>query len=793
MFTAVTVLTLGLGAGVVTGLFAVVDAVLLHPVAEEQDRVVRVWMHDVQRGLDRHPIAYPEFLDLQRETRVFERLAAINYANAMSAAVIIGEQPVRVALTPVSSTYFSAMNGGQPMLGRWLQAADEHEGAEIAAVVSEPFWRRHAAANPGLVGQRLRWSGSDRTLIVVGIAPGSLDYPVGTDLWVPITRFFATAAQSHIDVTSRRSAQFELIGRLAPGRSVGDARAELDVLHRRLAARFPDDYDVMRPVVTPILDTVVGDSRQVLLFLLAAAALVFVIAGVNVATLLMMRAADARREFAMRVALGATRRHLASQALAESLVLGLLGVLAALLAADVFLPLVRWLAPGVPRIDRAGVNLQVAGFCALAGCAWVLALGTAPAWTHRHLSAAAAGALDRSFGGSGVVRGLRAFTIAQIAAAVLVSIAAGLLVRSFGRLSDIDRGFDASRLAVVTILLPDSRYPDARARLAFYDELLPRVAAVPGVIAAAPVHLAPGTGTTGLSAGMIFEGQSDAEAAKNPWATWEPVTPTYFRTLGIPIVRGRGFTDADSRDGAKVAVVSEAVARRYWPDRDPVGKRLQFTSQFEWVTVVGVAADVRYRELTRPWLTVYFPAAQFFFFSPGSLVVRASGAPESVIPAIREVIRAQEPHIPLESATTMDTLLARELARPRAALTVAALFAGLAIVLAAIGVYGVVSYEVRARRRELAVRAALGAAPRSLSRAVVLQSLSLGAAGILCGVAVAAASTRMLRSLLFEVDPGDPGIFASGALAVLVTVALASYIPARRAASADPLQVLRTE
>jgi putative ABC transport system permease protein len=299
----------------------------------------------------------------------------------------------------------------------------------------------------------------------------------------------------------------------------------------------------------------------------------------------------------------------------------------------------------------------------------------------------------------------------------------------------------------------------------------------------------------GLSAPMVFDGQTPEQGRTNPWSAWEPVLPSYFRTLGIPIVRGRGFTDADRRGGAPVAIVSEAVARNYWPGQDPLGKRVQLVadSEFPRMSVVGVAADTRYRELTKPWMTVYFPADQSFYFQAASLVVRTASAPDPLVPAIRQVIRTLEPGATVESVATMDTLLARELSRPLIALTVTGIFALVAIVLAAVGVYGVMSYEVRQRRRELAVRSAIGATPADIFRAVVRRSLIVGAAGASAGLVVAASVTRALRSLLFEVQPVDPGVFLTGAGLLLGVVLMAAYFPARRAAGADPVAALRTE
>jgi putative ABC transport system permease protein len=390
-------------------------------------------------------------------------------------------------------------------------------------------------------------------------------------------------------------------------------------------------------------------------------------------------------------------------------------------------------------------------------------------------------------------RALRVFTIAEIAAALVVAVGAGLLVRSFAHLSGIDRGVASDQLEVVRINLPKLRYPDAASRLAFFEQLLPRVTAIPGVVAATTDHTGPGVGSTGLSAGMVFEGQTAEEAKRNPWAGWEPITPSYFQTMGIPIVRGRGFTAVDRSDGSGVAVISEAVARRYWPGQDPIGKRLRLEAEVPWVTVVGVAADTRYRELRRDWLTVYFPAPDFFFFDPGCLVVRAKVAPVALVPALRAIIRAQDPNAAVVSVATMDAELAKELARPRTAVTVTGLFALMAVGLAWLGVYGVISYEVLQRRRELAVRSALGASPSRIFKDVVGRSLTLGLAGIALGGLAAALLTRSLQSLLFEVVPGDPASFAAGGGLLLAAVLLAALVPARRAAAADPVTALRIE
>jgi putative ABC transport system permease protein len=792
VFTAIAVLTLGLGIGVVTALFAIVDAVLLHPIVPDHDRVVRISKLDRQRGDFPYSLSLPEFRAWRDQSRSFEVLAAVDHAATGPQPITLGDQTSPVVLAPVSADFFRVIQHSRPLLGRWFQASDENPGAEVVAVVSERFWRRVSGGDPAFVGRRLTWAGN-RTLLVVGVAPAVVDYPLGTDMWAPAATIFDGAA-GRFDAKKPNFFQFELIGRLAAGVSVEQARSELSVIHRRVAEEFPDDYSVMPVVVQPLLDTVVGTSGQILLVLFVSAGLVFAIAGVNVAALLLMRAADRRTEMAVRVALGAGFGRLLRQTATEGLVLAVLGAVCGLLVASALVDMAQWLAAGeVPRVELAAVDFRVLAFCVVAALAWVLTLGMVPGLTHARTRTVPG--IEHSFRGARGTRGLLVFTIAEIAAAVVVAIGAGLLVRTFAQLQAIDRGFSSSNLVLVSLLFPDSQQRDARAMVGFYDRLLPQVEALPGVVSATPVHVRPGTGALGLSAPMLFEGQSKEEAKTNPWSSWEPVVPSYFRTFGIPIVQGRAFNAADRRDGAPVAIVSEAVARRYWPGQDPVGKWLQFVDEPEWprVTVVGVARDTRYRELTKSWMTVYFPADQFFFFQASSLVVRTESTAEALLPAIRDRVQDLEPGATVSSTAMMDALLARELSRPLTAAMVTGLFALMAIVLAAVGVYAVMSYEVRQRRRELAVRCAIGATPADILRSVLGRTLLIGSTGALAGLAIAGAVTRSLRAVLFEVQPVDSGTFLTGALVLLVVVLLSAYFPARRAAGADLVTGLRTD
>ena len=786
------VLTLSLGIGAVTALFAVVDTVLLGPIVPAQERVVVVSKLDTRRGAFPVPLSLPEFKTWRDESRSFEATAAVDHAATGTTTVTIEGRLSPVRLAPVSADFFRVVYAGQPLFGRWLRAEDEQVGAELVAVVSERFWRRATGGDPTLIGRRLSLAG-DRRVLIVGIAPATVDYPIGTDLWAPAAAVF-DGRPGRFDAASRTFAQFELLGRLAPRVSIDQARAELSIVHRRVLDQFPNDDLTMEVAIEPLVDFVVGNSRQMLLGLSGAAALVFITAGVNVAVLLLMRGASRRREIAVRVALGAGWGQLVRQSTIEACILGIGGAAGGAFFARVLLAAVQWLAPGdMPRIELASIDLRVLTFCATAALAWVLTLGTVPVWAQRRLTRATVP--DLSLRSTSGTRGLVAFTAAQIAAGVIVAIGAGLLIRTFAHLQAIDRGFDSRQLTLVSMLLPESRQRDPRALLAMYSDLLPRIRALPGVSEVSPVHVGPGSGSFGLSAPMVFEGQSLQDAKKNPFSTWEPILPSYFRTLGVPIVNGRAFTDADRRGGAPVAIVSESVARRYWPGQDPLGKRVRFVdaSDWPWVTVVGVAADTRYRELTKSWMTVYFPADQFFYFQAASLAIRGSSPPSALAANVQQLLRTIEPAATVDSARPMQALLDRELARPFTALTVIGVFALMAIVLAAVGVYGVTSNEVRLRRRELAVRSAIGASPRDIFGAVLQRGAIVGAIGAAAGVVVATMATQGLRSLLFDVQPLDPLVFASGAGTLVIVVVLATLLPARLAAATDPAVVLRAE
>jgi putative ABC transport system permease protein len=796
LFTLSTVVTLGLGIGLVTGFFAIVHAVLLQPLAPHGDTVVRIWKVDADRSLARFPISYPELKLWRDSAKSVQALAAIRYAETSAGAVIVDNEPAPLTLAPVSADFFKVVHGGSPLVGRWFTAADEGNADELAAVVSERFWRRLSGGDPSFVGRRLLFPGGKRALVVVGVAPDNLEFPNETDAWVPLDGYFRPepGGIDGLDIRSRRFWNFHFVARLRPGVTIDEARAELDVLSRGIATQFPDDLRVMPIEVEPLLDATLGTLRPLTLLLFAGAALVFLAAGGNVAALLVMRAATRTREIAVRIALGAGRFRIARQVIAESLLVGAAGALCGMGIAQLCVVLAKTVASTqVPRLGNAAIDGAVLTFCVLATVGWVVTLGTMPLWRGRSANALEltphlATRTTRSH------RTLRVMIVAQVIAAVIVATAAGLLVRSFSRLLAVDRGFDVSRLAVLELLLPELQQSQtAGERAAFFSRLIPAIAALPGVEAATTVHLGPGTAQAGLSARMMFQGQAPAEARNNPYATFEPVLPAYFETLGIRMREGRAFTESDDHDAPAVAIVSESVARRYWPGQNPIGKRLQFLEQSPWTTVVGVAADTRYRELTRDWLTVYFPARQFSFFWPGAVVVRTTGDAGARLNDIRRALQTAAPGLTVHEAATMEQLVAKEVVRPRTAVAVAIIFTAMAILVAAIGVYAVFAYDLTHRGRELAVRAALGASPRRIVIDVLRTSLALGAIGAVAGLVAASLLTRSLQAILFEVTPLDAASFAAAGIGLLAVVVAASTLPARRAARINPVSLLRTE
>ena len=546
-------------------------------------------------------------------------------------------------------------------------------------------------------------------------------------------------------------------------------------------------------VATPLIDTVVGHVRPTLLLLLAGAALVFLVAGANVAILLLMRAESRRVEMAVRSALGATRGQLLRQTVIEAAVLGGAGVGGALILGRGLLALTSIVDPGqVPRIDEASLGPEVMAFTVVAMTTWVLAFGTAPAWQARVGRLRGFLAHRSADPPHGTGRRLQVMAAAQIGFAVVVLVSAGLLTRSLWQLQSIDRGLETDGVVTTRILLPWQRYGTPDQVRAFYDRAVEAVERLPGVVSAAPFHLPPGTGTIGLSSPFQFEGQTPDRVGDERVGQLGYRHAALLRDDGDPDrerarLREHRYRRSATRGDREREHRGALLARE-----EPIGKRVRISPRFEWATVVGIAADLRYRELTNNWMTVYYPAAQSFHFDAGNLAIRTERPPSTLLRAVRDAIRAVEPAIPVDALTPMDELLGAELARPRLAVRISIAFALVTLALITVGLFGTVSFDARQRRVEMAIRSALGASPRALGRLVAGRGLRIAAAGVVTGLAATALGARALAAVLFGVAPLDPVTLATVAGGLALLALAACWIPARQAASTDPSEAIRS-
>ncbi|HET9986740.1 MAG TPA: ABC transporter permease [Longimicrobiales bacterium] len=792
--TLVAGLTLALGIGANTAMFTVVNRVLLRPLPYPHgERIVQLYGHD--RGGEDGPFSGPDYLDVKRAARSFGFLAA---ASGGVRTLTGAGDPERVRGQNVSPEYFEVF-GVAPRLGRTFLAEAGAAPAGRQAVLSAGFWKRRFGADPGIVGRTLTLDGEPWT--VVGVMPEGFGPLDETDVWtlqtgaVPASPFTAER-----NLEAERGARYlVVVGRLRPGVTVERAEAELAGIQRGLSATYPDAEAGRALSAVPLRETLVGQSRKPLLLLLGAVGLVLLIACSNVANLLLAQSTARQREVTIRAALGASAERLLRQFLTESVLLGLIGGAAGLALASLAVPLLERLVPGdATSFANAGVDASVLGFTLVVSLLAGLAFGITPALQASRLDMS--GALRE--GGRGSSEGasrhrIRTILVAsQVALSVMLLIGAGLLMRSLQRLTAVDPGFQPERVLAVGLALPQPQYGASAKQTDFYRRLLERVRALPGVDAAGAVYPIP---LTGSSAGATFSiGGRPAlprgtNAAGLAWAT-----PGYFATMGTALVEGRAFTDDDREGTPPVVVVNRALARRFFPGQAAVGQRIKLTDEpadtsAPWMTIVGVVADTRPERLDKaPEPALFIPHRQ----NPWpmmSLVLRAHAAPGAVLAAVRREVAALDPNLPVDRVQRLSDVVARSVAEPRFRSLLLGLFAALALVLAAVGIYGVISFTVAQRTREVGVRMALGASPRAVVALFVRRGLRPVILGLLAGTAASLALARVLRGLLFGVEATDPVTFL-GVVVVLGAVALAAcYIPARRATRVQPAAALNSD
>ena len=788
-FTAVALLTLALGIGATTAIFSVVNAVVLRPLPfPRSDRLVLVYENNVQRGWMTFAVAAANYADWARDARTFESLAAMRGG---SAALIVDNIAEQVPATSATAELFRVF-GGVTAHGRAFVDGDDAPNAQPIAVIGYGLWQRRFDGDPGVIGRVVTIN--DRPTQIVGVmARGFGRGNPDTDLWLPLTIDRLRA--------ERGGRTLNVVGRLAEGAEVDGARAEMTAIAARLSRAFPAENSGWGVTLVRLEDAVVGSSvKRALYVLFSAVGFVLLIACVNVANLLSARGVARHRELAIRGALGASRLRVVRQLLTESLVLagagGVLGLFLATWGADLLLAL----APaGIPRIDEVGLDGRVLAAGIAATLAAAVIFGLAPALQSSALRPDdALKATARGGSHPGRRRLSHVFVVAEVALAVVLVVGAGLLLRSLIRLTNQPIGFDSDRSLVFSLSLPDARYPSADAVSAFHHHLLERLRSLPGVAAAGATHALPFSGMDSVR-GFVRDGEP-RDAVEPPTSEYRLVTPGYFAAMGIPIKRGREFTDADVAGQPGAIVVNEAFARQYLSG-DPLGQRIRQAGSVElpWLTVVGVAGDVRHFGLAadiRP--EMFWPAAQATWGATLNrhrraltFVVRTHGDPVSMLPAIRLQVAALDPNRPVVSPRPMTALISSSAGIPRFSAVLLGVFAMVGLVLAAAGVYGVMSYTVAAGRREMGIRLALGARPSMLLALVLRGGVSLAALGGTLGLIAAWLLGDALQPQLFKTPPHDTVTFAATAGVLLVVAFVACYVPARRAGRVDPIEALR--
>ncbi len=778
--------SLALGIGATSAIFSVAYAVLVRPLPyPEADRLVTVW--ETMPGNDTRLVAPGNYLDWHAEAKSFAALAAYSGTEVNVAGA--GEAE-RVPGLTVSGEFFQ-MLGVDAEVGRLFTAADD-EGSDRIVVLSAGFWRRRFGADPGIVGRVIRLD--DVAYTIVGVADFRFHEPA--ELWRLADRGVPTLGGLPRDVARGRDIHIiEVVGRLKLDVTIERAESELQTIAARLAAAHPATNTGLGVNVVPLRETVVGDTRPAILLLSSAAGLLLLIACANVANLLLARSAARRRELAVRVALGAGRARLARQLFAESLALAIAGGLLALGVARLALSALLRLAPeDVPRAAEIGLDPAVLGFTALASLGTGLLFGLAPAVSASTPPAAALHDASRAVaGGRRGSRLRRALVVSELTLAQVLLGAAGLLIVSFVRLAATDAGFAPGGLLTMQVALTAEKYGDPARREQFYDAVLRELRGLPGVSAAGSVMVLPIEGSR--NRGFWIVGRPDPPPGQNLSVDFQIVSDDYFQTLGVPIVRGRGLTAADGRTAAPVVVINLAMASRFWPGEDPIGKQIRFGLAAPR-TIVGIIGDVRHRGLHRPADPQAFLSYRQDFeplWKSAALAVRTAGDPASLASAARGAVAKIDPDQPVGRVRTMEEVVARSVAPRRFTMTLASALAALAAALAAVGTYGLLAWLVASRRREIGIRMALGAAPRSILGMIVRQALGLAGVSAALGLIGAFAVGRSMRTLLFATAPTDPLTLGAVTIGLGLLALVASAVPALRAARVDPALTMRNE
>jgi putative ABC transport system permease protein len=796
-FTLIAVITLALGVGANTAIFSVVNAVLLRPLPyAEPGRLVALWESNTRRLEARSAISYPNFFDWRAQSKSFERMASY-YANDLALTGIATSVNLRGAV--VSPDLFATL-GVKPQLGRWFVSGEEKPGNRVA-IIGHSLWRRQFGGDPNVVGRAVTLGG--RQFNVVGVMPAGFQFPIEAqpvEVWVTSSIDGEKADPKETAQNEQRGAHFlQAVGRLNPGVTLEQAQAEMNVIGANLEKQYPDSNTRHGVKLVHYHDDLVHDYSEALWLILGAVGCVLLIACANVANLLLARATARYKEIAVRAALGASRRRVVRQLLTESLLLslggGLLGLLSAWWGTEA---LVKLIPEEAPRLAEINIDRRVFGFTLLISVVTGVVFGLAPALQASKVE------LTESMkegsrsagpgGGRGRMRG--ALIVAEIAIALVVLIGAGLLLQTFRKLQQVDLGFDTRNVLTASVTLNDARYPKPEQAAAFFQNLLGRVKSLPGVEAASAVVPQPLSGDTFVFSFEI-EGRNIPKGER-PSSHFRAISLDYFSVMKIPLLAGRAFTERDDAHSPGVLIVNETFAKRHFPNENPIGKHVKPGISLEgepvWREIVGVVKDVKHRQsLSHDYEPEYYaPHAQMPINSM-NLVVRTTNDPRGLASAIQREVQSLDRNIPVYRIRTLEQYLGVAVAQPKFNALLLGLFAGLALLLTAVGLYGVMAYSVVQRAQEIGIRIALGARTGDVLKMVLRQGLKLTAVGLAIGLAAAWALTRYMQSLLFGVKAADPLTFVAIALLLIAAALVACWIPARRATKVDPMVALRSE
>ena len=792
-FTAIAVITLALGIGANTAMFSVINAVLLRPLPyRDPARLVTIWEQSPERDMYQLPVSLANMRDWIDQSQSFEQISAYTFTNLNLTGT--GE-PARLGTVRASANLFPLV-GAIPTIGRSFLPEEDKEGANHVVILGHALWQSRFGSDPGIVGKPLTLNNQSYT--VVGVMASNSQFPVGFGymgkvLNDPIDLYVPLAANGR--EIERGNYSFFAIGRLKPGVKIDQARAEMTTIEGRLEKEYPGGNTGIGISLIPTQEQTVKDIRPALLVLFGAVAFLLLIACANIANLLLARAASRKKEIAIRTALGASRLRVLRLLLTESLMLSLagggIGFLLALWGTDALMALEP---DNIPRLNEVGVDARVFLFTLAVSVVTGIVFGLIPGMraARPDLNEALKEGSRGSMGSAGSKRTRSVLVALEVALSLVLLVGAGLMIKSFWRLQQTNLGFNPENVLAVSLTLPESRYPEDRQRASFFQEALARLQSVSGVQSAGATTSLPLTLSVNGSDFRI-EGQPEPEAGKELIINISSVSPGYFQTLGVPLMKGRDFSDRDNKDAPETAIINNDLARTYFPNEDPIGKRIKFTDTETWISIVGVTGDVKQLgqdigvkpEIYFPYLQV--PAASM------SVVVRTANEPLSLTGAVKTQIQIIDKDLPIDDAKTMQQLLANSRSGRRFNLILLTGFALVALVLAMVGIYGVMSYTVTQRTHEIGIRVAVGAQPRDVFRMVIGQGMMLAMIGVAFGLVGAFALTRLMKTMLFGVEATDPATFVSIALLLTGVALVACYIPSRRATKVDPLVALRYE